>query len=484
MLEAAANLSGNNFSFITILAALGVFAFFVLYFVFTKIKGFTDNAQVSKDLAEKYFYNIREITDMNDKSDVQVEEGKVSISVSLTSNELDKMLYAKVKTVMEKIINGKLETKFKKITNDIPAETLALAEIAIDEPTETVNEEVVENYHDNETSYFSVEDDNISVPVVSVNEDVLQNNENRDESAEPVMKTKEGIVAGLINDFDAERKSSELSDVAEPQDIYAGLQDLSIDGNDKTATVTGTDEDTNDYKAENIKSVETANAEDLVLSEFEDLVGILDEGGKVEAAIVTDGGSCEVGVNEIDITDILIPESLDVQSTGNDSGIEQPEDKGVELIGFADKIDVVEDVKKVDAVNEREEINVPDIDDMLTPVQNGKVGGGEQEKHVSGTSGLIDINELMPVEPRLVSESEEGKSVNSDLFMPVLGNTQMIEKEIMEQKLSVQKINKPANVTKNDTILRDEDGRELFLFEGLTSIPLSERKIKNGIKKV
>lgn len=84
----------------------------ILYFLYIKTKKLSEKAQVSKDLAEKYFYNIHEHQDGYGKIKKEMEskitsiDEEIDIKVSLKIKELDNLLFARIKDIMGKVQNG------------------------------------------------------------------------------------------------------------------------------------------------------------------------------------------------------------------------------------------------------------------------------------------------------------------------------------------------------------------------------------------
>lgn len=110
--EPTVNSSDYSVKLIIILSAFGAFIFIVLYFFFYRIKGLTDQARASTDLSEKYFYDIQQGNSMNCekssgvKAELSKHDNKINISMSLTSSEIDNILYSTVDDIVQKVMNG------------------------------------------------------------------------------------------------------------------------------------------------------------------------------------------------------------------------------------------------------------------------------------------------------------------------------------------------------------------------------------------
>lgn len=95
----------------------GLIFLWIFYSYFTKIRKFTEHAQLAKDLAEKYFYNMQESQFGNEKTkkgaDSNIVIPEADLKLLLTKNELDGTVVKEINKFLQKCeIGDKVTVEF------------------------------------------------------------------------------------------------------------------------------------------------------------------------------------------------------------------------------------------------------------------------------------------------------------------------------------------------------------------------------------
>lgn len=102
--------SQNNMPLIVGVGIAGVIFITILYFYYLRIKKLSDQAQVSRDLAEKYFYNIQEAQNEVEKIAKGMEARAAEI-VQMADKEISLKAQGIARIVYDKVVNDILEFK-------------------------------------------------------------------------------------------------------------------------------------------------------------------------------------------------------------------------------------------------------------------------------------------------------------------------------------------------------------------------------------
>lgn len=287
----------GNIVIVLIIAAFAVLLIVLVYIFFYKIKSFSEQAQASKDLTEKYLYNFQEKlngtkrTSNNLNAKVTNVNEDIDLSVSLGTEELDKILKTKVNNILHNRDKNVNSSSAKIADTKIKGKPLLAGKLSevldshesegADKDNESeflINDLVHGSESVNNEEESNEKDVNIKEKKVDSSDAKLQKTDNINDKTESGLDSADAI----LNDNDAEDLEMLISDDRESDFLLS--DDLDEKPSEKIEEIgLGSDEDDGlgdlldldieDVKSDNVDKSESVKADDddgeMLLEDFD-----------------------------------------------------------------------------------------------------------------------------------------------------------------------------------------------------------------------